>query len=424
MSVRHESGRWLRAAERLLALVARPVRKGQGTHGIVIETYRGYGSSAEIFLIGRVFRQSHADTFARPDDLRAHLRDIGRRIRRRRIAGAAVTARFAGAEVAATTDADGYFRINLCPREALADDIAWHRVALTLDAEPPVRATAEVFVPTPHGRFVVISDIDDTVMHTGVANKLKMLWRLFVADAESRVAFPGAAALYRALHAGVGGNEANPMLYVSRAPWGVYDMLAVFFRLHGIPAGPVMFLREWGLSWAHPFPRRAEDHKRALIDHMLTLYHDLPFVLIGDSGQHDPEVYASIVAAHPDRVRAVYIRDVSRDAGRVAEIERLAEAVAAAGSSLVLAPDSTTIAEHAAGLGLIAPTALTDIQDERAMASEPRISTEPERISEATAHQTKAAVTDGALREVLTRDDANPPGVVVEAVEPTRTTRT
>ena len=173
-----------------------------------------------------------------------------------------------------------------------------------------MRASGQVFIPPAQCRCVVISDIDDTVMRTGVANKLKMLWRLFVADAASRVAFPGAAALYRALHAGAAGNEANPMLYVSRAPWGIYEMLTEFFHRHAIPEGPVMFLREWGLSWRHPLPRRAEDHKRDLIDHMLRLYADLPFVLIGDSGQHDPEVYAEIVAEHPGRVVAVYIRNV------------------------------------------------------------------------------------------------------------------
>ena len=55
------------------------------------------------------------------------------------------------------------------------------------------------------------------------------------------------------------------MLYVSRAPWGLYEMLSEFFQRHGIPVGPVLFLREWGLSWTHPLPRRATDHKQALI---------------------------------------------------------------------------------------------------------------------------------------------------------------
>ncbi len=345
--------RWRKACGRLLALAARPVRKSQGTRGTVIEAYRGYGSRDEIFLIGRVFRQAQPGPEERDDDLATDLRDIARRIRRRKVAGAAIVARFGGAETIAVTDCDGYFRIALRPQAPASGGDLWHAVDLELVADPPVLARGKVFIPPGTCRFGVISDIDDTIMHTGVANKLKMLWRLFVADAEDRVAFPGAAALCRALHAGPGGNQSNPMLYVSRAPWGIYDMLTEFFRQHAIPEGPVLFLREWGLSWRHPLPRRAEDHKRDVIRHMLALYADLPFVMIGDSGQHDPEVYARIISENPGRVLAVYIRNVSRDEGRAQDIERLSRTILAAGSSLVLAPDTATMADHALALGLI-----------------------------------------------------------------------
>ena len=345
--------RWRRAGGRLLALAARPVRRAQGTGGTVIEAYRGYGSTREIFLIGRVFRQARREPDPEADDIAADLRDIARRIRRRKVADASVVARFGGAETTAVTDRDGYFRVSLKPPNVPAGEDHWHSVELELVADPPVRAQGQVFIPPENCRFVVISDIDDTIMHTGVANKLKMLWRLFVADAEDRVAFPGAASLSRALHAGATGDQSNPMLYVSRAPWGIYDMLSEFFRQHGIPAGPVLFLREWGLSWRHPLPRRAEDHKRDLIRHMLALYGDLPFVLIGDSGQHDPEVYAKIVSENPGRVLAVYIRNVSRDPCRAEQIERLSQAILKAGSSLVLAGDTTIMADHALSLGLI-----------------------------------------------------------------------
>lgn len=81
-------------------------------------------------------------------------------------------------------------------------------------------------------------------------------------------------------------------------------------------------LRDWGLSWQHPFPRKAQDHKRDLISDMLTLYPYLPILLIGDSGQHDPEVYAEVVRQPPGRVRAVSVRNVSPKSARAAEIER------------------------------------------------------------------------------------------------------
>ncbi|WP_018260018.1 App1 family protein [Methylobacterium sp. WSM2598] len=408
------AGRLRRAAGWILGLAARPVRRAQGRRGVAVEVYRGYGSAQEIFLIGRAFRQSEAERAADPDDLRAQLRDIGRRIRRRRLPGLAVEARFGGSAARAVTDRDGYFRIHLCPRPPGPGEGAWHPVSIRLASDPPVEARGEVFIPPPRCRFVVISDIDDTVMHTGVANKLKMLWRLFVADATRRVAFPGVAALYRALHAGAGGAEQNPMLYVSRAPWGIYDMLSEFFRLHDIPVGPVLFLREWGLSWRHPLPRRAEDHKAELIRRMLALYRDLPFVLIGDSGQHDPEVYAGIVHAHPGRVLAVYIRNVSRAPERAAEIARLAREVAAAGSSLVLAADSRAIAAHAAGLGLIAAPAVEAVASEKAAAEGATRPRRPRRITRPTPEATATAASGEAVEAALGGTSPEPPTVIVE----------
>lgn len=355
-----------RAARRILALVVRPVRDARGDDGVVMRSNRGYGSRSEIFLIGRVHRQSRPDREAGTDDLPNQLRDIGRRISRRPVRGALVAAEFGGTRQEVETDEDGYFRVHLQLRDPPPADRLWHDVVLTLQGPRPVRETAQVFMPTEHCRCVVVSDIDDTVMKTGVANKLKMLWRLFVATADDRTAFPGVAAFYRALHAGASGDQANPMLYVSRAPWGIYDVLDEFFAKHGIPVGPILFLREWGLSWKSPLPRKAEEHKRELVRNMLELYRDLPFVLIGDSGQHDPEGYARIVDENPGRVLAVYIRNVSRAPERVAEIEKLAEAVAAAGSSLLLAAESSAMAEHAAELGLIAPEAVAAVRTEQA----------------------------------------------------------
>ncbi|KQO72498.1 phosphatase domain-containing protein [Methylobacterium sp. Leaf88] len=400
MTGRQGVARFAKGTLRALRLLAKPVRRSQGRAGTVVETYRGYGSRDEVFLIGRVFRQSSRAADAPDEGWAAELRDIRRRITRRTVAGAALTARFFGCEEQVVTDRDGYFRVHLRPNLPAPPQASWHSLELDLAGPEPVRAKAQVFIPSVDCRRVVISDIDDTIMHTGVANKVKMLWRLFVEDAENRVAFPGAAALYRALYAGPCGAEGNPMLYVSRAPWGIYDMLSEFFVMHRIPVGPVLFLREWGLSWTSPLPRRAEDHKRHLIDHMLTLYHDLPFVLIGDSGQHDPEVYAGIVAAYPGRVAAVYIRNVSRDAGRLEEIAKLAEAVEAAGSSLVLAADSLAMAEHAAEHGLIAYADVADVAREHGTVPETR--------------RRAGRIRARGLRKILGGAGPTPPNVIVE----------
>jgi phosphatidate phosphatase APP1 len=407
---------WKGALVRMMGVAARPIREAQSKGGVALEPYRGYGSKSEIFLIGRVFRQSRHDPETRQGDFLSHLRDISRRIARRAVPGAVVTARFYGAEEAYITDRDGYFRVHLSPRETPRSDCSWHTMDLALDQPSPVQAQAQIFIPPASCRYVVISDIDDTVMRTGVANKLKMLWRLFVLDAESRVAFPGVGALYRALHHGTSGNQQNPMLYVSRAPWGIYDLLEEFFELHGIPVGPILFLREWGVSWKSPLPRKAEDHKRELIHNMLALYDDLPFILIGDSGQHDPEIYRKIVEEHPGRVLAVYIRNVSRSDKRIKEIEDLAKVVAGAGSSLLLAADSVAIAEHAAKLGLVVPDTISQVRSERAAGSSPEAQPKTRRVKRSTPDQTAAAVSQGKLKDVLKTGSENaPPSVVVES---------
>jgi phosphatidate phosphatase APP1 len=405
----------LGALIRMLGIAARPVQEAQGERGVVIHPYRGYGSRSEVFLIGRVFRQSSPHLETGRGDILTNLRNIGRRIARRTIPNAVVTARFYGAEETFTTDKDGYFRIHLSPALPPPPARSWHTMELTLPQPQAVQAQAQIFIPPASCRYVVISDIDDTVMYTGVANKLMMLWRLFVEDAQSRVAFPGVGALYRALHAGASGDQQNPMLYVSRAPWGIYEVLEEFFDRHGIPVGPILFLREWGVSWTSPLPRKAEDHKRELIHNMLALYGELPFILIGDSGQHDPEIYRQIVEEHPGRVLAVYIRNVSRDPKRTREIEGLAKVVAGAGSSLVLAADTVAMAAHAASLSLVSPETVSEVRNER-MATDP---TEPESqtygIQRSTPTRTAEAVAQGDLQDLVeSGSEPMPPNVIVK----------
>ena len=408
-----------RAFRGFVRVASRPVRRASGRGGVVLQPYRGYGSRERVFLIGRVFRQRSMTPVQGPWDLRRQLRDVLRRMIRRPVRGVCVHGRVLGAEASAETDREGYFRLEWRLAAPAGDDALWHRVALRLEGPTEAEAEAEVYIPPERARFVVISDIDDTVMRTGVANKAVMMWRLFVQGAASRTAFPGVTALYRALHHGASGDQCNPMLYVSRAPWGIYEVLEEFFRLYGIPVGPVLFLREWGISWKSPLPRKAADHKQELIHNMLELYKDLPFVLIGDSGQHDPEIYRQIVEEHPGRVLAVYIRNVSRDPKRISEIEDLATVVSKAGSSLVLAADSVAMAEHASGLGLVARSTVAEVAAEREEQDEPEARTETWEVKHDSPEQTAAAVEEGKLGEVLANGRAGPPpSVVVEPAIP------
>ena len=140
-----------------------------------------------------------------------------------------------------------------------------------------------------------------------------------------------------------------------------------FMALKGIVAGP-MLLRDFGLDESKLVAGPHLGHKLRAIRSVLDRNPDLPFLLIGDSGQHDPEVYRTVVAEYPGRIRAVYIRDVS-EAARDRVVDEIADTLAESDVDLLLVPDTLAAAHHAAKHGWIEPAALdviaTDTLDER-----------------------------------------------------------
>jgi phosphatidate phosphatase APP1 len=265
------------------------------------------------------------------------------------VPGARLRARFLGVQVETQTDREGYFRVEVPTRGRLGPGM-WQDVALELLEPAKSKATARVLVPPRRARFGVISDIDDTVVYSNVRNKLKMVLALALSNARTRKPFKGVGAFYRALHAGI-----NPLFYVSKSPWNLYAPLVEFLEHQGLPAGPLA-LRDFGL-------RMRKHHKTGAIEAILRTYPKLPFVLIGDSGEQDPEIYSDIVRRFPSRVRVIYIRSVSEK--RIIEVQRLVAEVAKTGCQLVLAPDSELAAAHAAGEGLIQASDLRDIRSDR-----------------------------------------------------------
>lgn len=334
---------------------------------IKIVPYRGYGTQERLYLKGRVLRDRGVAPAGDNDSLWRNLINTYRRLESDEIAHARLRARFQEYEQEVTAGPEGYFELWFEPGRPLDQNLLWHEIELELldplpESREPVRATGRVLVPSPRAQFVVISDIDDTVVQSHATQLLRMARTVFLGNARTRLPFPGVAAFYRALHSGSA--TVNPLFYVSSSPWNLYDLLLEFFALQNIPIAPT-FLRDWGISEREVLPTGHRDHKLALICQMLEVYSHLPFILIGDSGQEDPEIYHEVVHQYPERILAVYIRNVSRDLARPQAIQALAEEVLDAGSTLILANDTLIMAEHAAAQGWIDPAALASIQLEK-----------------------------------------------------------
>ncbi len=328
-----------------------------------IDAYRGYGPGNRVWIKARVLRGAPAPRSRERDSVWLNLASTLQRFESDEIPGAQVRVRYPGGEQLLKADREGYVECWIEPSPPLRG--GWQGVEMELleplDGHDPYRTSAPVIVPPPSARFGVISDIDDTVIRTDVASRLRMAKNVLLGNAYTRMPFPGVAPFYRALERGASGNAQNPVFYVSSSPWNLYDMLAEFLELRRIPLGPLL-LRDWGLAPVDIGDEGGHSgHKRRHIGRILDTFPTLPFILVGDSGQEDPEIYHREVHDHPERILAVYIRNVSRAPERVEAIKALAAEVEKAGSALVLADDTLAAARHAAEHGWIDAASLPEI---------------------------------------------------------------
>jgi phosphatidate phosphatase APP1 len=141
-------------------------------------------------------------------------------------------------------------------------------------------------------------------------------------------------------------------------------VISDFMDIQKIPRGPLV-LRDWDINISALASSRHSEHKGAAIRNLMKLYPEMRFILIGDTSQKDPEIYREIVGEFPERVMAVYIRDVNRSAERKSSVEKLGKEVLAAGSTLVLADDTVAAARHAAGQGWIHEGSLEVVDEEK-----------------------------------------------------------
>ncbi len=334
---------------------------------LLIMPYLGFGNDEKIILKGRVLRDKGYKTANETDSIWRNLANMYRRFETDEIPFAHVKVNFQNFEKEVIADEEGYFDIEL-DSEGISTTEIWHEVALEL-LEPvgknssKVKTKGEVLIPPDTAKFGVISDIDDTIMTTNVASKLKMLMTTFLSNEHTRVPFEGVAGFYRALQRGISGNENNPFFYVSSSPWNLYTLLIEFFKKQEIPLGPI-FLKDFG---THTIFNSSDhqSHKLFNIKRIIDTYPKMEFILIGDDGEQDPYIYRQIVRDYPERIRTVYIRKVKREFENANDIEKLIREVQDSGSQLVFAPDSEFAAVHAAGEGLISTADLAEVHQEK-----------------------------------------------------------
>ncbi|MEM8965270.1 MAG: phosphatase domain-containing protein [Bacteroidota bacterium] len=336
---------------------------------VVIQPYRGFGNRISVSISGRILEDEGIGESLKTDTKWRNMVSMFKRFNSDEIPFARVKATFQGRSQEVPADGEGYFHLDFKVNPTkLTQDTLWHPVHLELldqivKEQGKVEAVGEVLIPDDRTQFGVISDVDDTILISEVNQLFRVIKLSLTENALTRSPFAGAAAFYQALAAGKSGDNHNPFFYVSSSPWNLYDVLEDFFAVNDFPKGPIM-LRDIGIDPTKFIKESHSEHKPVKIRSILNTYPALKFILIGDSGQHDPEIYQQMVQEFPGRILAIYIRDVAKTTSD-AEVNTIQEELTGQEVEMVRCSDTLAAARHAANHGFINPLVVTAIEQEK-----------------------------------------------------------
>ena len=193
------------------------------------------------------------------------------------------------------TDASGHFSVR-----ASLDFIPTH---VRILASEKLSATEEVRVTEPRG-MSVISDVDDTIKHSAISSGAKEIFRNVFVRELGDLSIKGVKEWYQEMY-----DMGSMFHYVSNSPWQVFPILKRFFEAAGLPPGS-FHLKQYNGMFQGIFEPVAE-RKKSTLDKIMADFPERRFLLIGDSGEADLEVYTDVVCENPGRILGVFIRDVT-----------------------------------------------------------------------------------------------------------------
>ncbi len=264
--------------------------------------YTGYGTEEKLRVLGRIVLAPRRGT---SPIAKATEEFVKRRGFRNFVTVPCVRVPFTltihGKRVSGVSDRGGYIDMWV-PDHGL--EPGWHQI--DVQSTGSKRAVADVHIVSDEQTFGIISDIDDTVISTYLPRPFIAAWNSFIRDESARQAVPGMASMYAAL---IDEHHDAPVFYISTGAWNTHSFLVRFLRRHRYPSG-AMLLTDWGPTNTGWF-RSGAAHKHDSMVELATLFPRISWLLVGDDGQHDLELYSRFVDHSPERVRAIAIRQLS-----------------------------------------------------------------------------------------------------------------
>lgn len=301
-----------------------------------IVPFPGYGGDGWIRVVGRVLILPSGGSRGR-DGVRGWRSFLGIAV-----GYATVTVRIGDETHDVIADRGGVVDITLPARLPTG----WQTFEMTVEGGDPVEA--RVFIVDPSVRFGVISDVDDTVMVTALPRPLLAAWNSFVVNEHARQPVPGMAVLLERL---MRENPGAPMVYLSTGAWNVAPTIGRFLHRNLFPRG-AMLLTDWGPTHDRWF-RSGRAHKETNLRRLANEFPQITWLLVGDDGQHDDEIYTQFTVEHPSSVAGVAIRRLTAAEAVLAGGRTSVDDHSAAGVPWISSLDGAGLAKRLERVGLL-----------------------------------------------------------------------
>ena len=319
---------------------------------VIIIPFGGFANDKKIYAQARVLEDEGIDTTIDNSFSKNIVRSF-KRFETDEKANVSVKVTWQNKEIVLVSDREGYIYLNtnhgldLKHKKTIWIPITY---ALKEDSKTLFTITDSIMKPASNAEFGVISDVDETILDTGLYSFLK--WRVIintiVKSSDQRLPIEGAQELCNQLYGGSTGYNENPFFYLSNSPWNLYDYLQAFLEKNNFPKGTLL-LRDIGLENKRK-KSFLEGNKFLKIKHLLETYPSMPFILIGDAHDLDSEIYLEIAKQFPDRILCIYIRSITN----TKKLKKVVQLIKnSAHVEILLAENTAQIIKHAKSKGYI-----------------------------------------------------------------------
>jgi len=258
-----------------------------------IELYNAYTNGAELVVQGRVIDQEDKKT-KESKILSAFFNSEKKEVN--------VYLKIDKENFSLKSDNEGYFTFEVTSKVGIELN---NTVVLHTDGNGSENEIVPFF-PSTKKHIGVISDFDDTVVVSNVTNKGKLLYNSFFKNFKERELVKD---ISRRIKSRLKNNSA--LFFISGSPHQFSNSINNFLDYHHFPKRAILTKKIHGEKSDSLHASIA--YKYAKIVKLIKMYPHVKWILYGDSGEKDEEIYWKVKQDYSEKIEAIYIRNVESE---------------------------------------------------------------------------------------------------------------